>query len=261
MAITRWSDPAVGPTSDDVELIAGVIGGVVYEVRLKLAGPLPAIVGPLAGLEQARALLGALRGRGHGVVACDASAAGQVVSARTLVFGERALEVTSTQTETFSMEYAELMVIVRAACSLVQETTSGPDRLAVAEAALASGRMRVGITTEASQSTDLHLEQVAYLYRRSGGEPVFLREQRLEYLSLGSELRRTKGENFRAVIGKLVERAPHVAVDERLVNHKRRTSLQRSTASGSVSRKTSSNQAETDLAAHVIALAHHQRQA
>ncbi len=268
VAVTRWgaASAAAGaphgvPDDDDFQIVARTIGGVLYEVRLKLVAPLPVVVGPLAGLEQARALLLALRARAHGAVACDADqvvSAADMSSARRFAFTATALDVESTPGHQATMPFDELLAIVRASSTQLEETstTTMKKQFSVGRAALSSGLLRSRQTSETSVNRDIALEQVAYLFRKSGRDPMLLREHQLEYRSLGPRLQPTTGQNFRTVMQLLTERAPHAVLDERLVSQKRRSSMTRAAAVGNVSRTESSNQAETDLAAHVIALAH-----
>jgi hypothetical protein len=67
VAITRWARPL----EEELVELAAIVGEVPYDLRLRLAGTLPAIFGRTSDRQEAIERLGMLRGRGHGAVACD----------------------------------------------------------------------------------------------------------------------------------------------------------------------------------------------
>ena len=67
VAITRWAQPL----EQEAVVLAPLLGMAAYDLKLRLAGPLPAVFARAPELARARELLAALRARGHGAVACD----------------------------------------------------------------------------------------------------------------------------------------------------------------------------------------------
>jgi hypothetical protein len=105
------------------------------------------------------------------------------------------------------------------------------------------------------QASSEEREPVLYVIHRSGTGHVILRAHRLRFGGLGERIGRTVQENFNTMVTLLRERAPGAAFDDRLLRARRGGS--RLAISGSPGQRTvvSSNEAETDLAAHLLAVA------
>ena len=115
-----------------------------------------------------------------------------------------------------------------------------------------------------SRDKESSFEQVMYVFRRSAADPVLLRQNTLRYSGLGSAVARSSPENFSLLIRALRERAPQALYDNRLLTRRRRPTVDRirkgkSDAGSNLSIESisASNAHEVDLAAYLIALAHH----
>jgi hypothetical protein len=95
---------------------------------------------------------------------------------------------------------------------------------------------------------------------RRGSGHVLLRETRLRYGGLGARIGRSTGENFATTLSLIRQHAPAATFDDRLLRLRSSGSVQISgtTAARTV---TTSNDADVDLAAHLLTLAIIQAQA
>lgn len=273
VGVTRWGAapayrdrPTVGQADDaDIQLIARHLGQVPYEVRLKVATSPPVALGPFRDLAQVQELVAELRDRGHGAVACDAE---KVVSsetakvARSFEFGADSLVVALRDGTEGALPYDELMVLVRAVCHRSEEITEETQtkRFSMMRTAMTGGLVRRAQRTSKTQSTTIETEQILYAYRQRGDGTVLFREQSLNFLGLGDRIGLTAVESFDRFVRALAERASAARLDERLVSEKRRGSTLTAASFGGHSRVATSNQGETDLAAHLVAIGHLQNQ-
>ena len=70
VAVTRWGSPLQGELPE----LAARLGMVAYDLRLRLAGVLPAVFAQVEEKMEAAGHVEFLRARGHGAIACDAEA-------------------------------------------------------------------------------------------------------------------------------------------------------------------------------------------
>ncbi len=246
--------------------LAEDLGSTAYDARLLLAPGLPAVVRTTPDRANALDLLARLRARGHGAVACDASA---VVPSADMISMKRFRLTPATivlaDREGLELPYDEVLAIVAAVhrTRTEVETHVKEKRFSVSRAALTSGlSMTRTVSTETHSATE-DREPVLYVFPRSGATPWILRESAAEWTGHGQPLRPTRAENFHVATSELRARAPAAVFDDRLVTRKaRETASLRSTShstAGEGPRQstrvvTSSSEGMVDLLAHLIAL-------
>jgi hypothetical protein len=219
-------------TSPEVEapLLAQDLGITAYEARQKLAVGMPCVLLVTPDRARALSLLGALRGRAHGAVACegrDVVPSGAMVHVRRFHLDAGALVLDPSQegqaaTAPERVPYAEMLALVRAthrrSFETHEETKEKKFRPA---AALMSGGVILTKTVKRDVvRTAEEKEQVLYIVRK-GRVPCLLCEGSAHYAGLGDAVRATRMENFTTTVRLLRERAPAAAYDERLVSLKK----------------------------------------
>ncbi len=260
VAVSRWGSPL------EVALgrLAQQIGVSADDLRLRVAGALPVVVERTADLERARRLLAWLRGEGHGAVACDVGAVPDSASLprwRGFELGEETLTLLDPPAARQRVRYRELTAVVRA-LHVVEEDLheqTSKRKLAIGRAVLTGGlALTKRVTTESHEQREGR-EEVAYLYVTGGPGPWVLREHQLRYDGLGELRGRTTAEGFRALMTELAARAPGALHDDRFVRQRRRDPDVRvdGNALGGVTRRSTAG--ATDLAVHLLVLAHAQR--
>ena len=122
VAATRWSRPF---EQDLVELAAQLLMSA-YDLRLRLSGPLPVVLGTGFLLDPSRKLLDFLRSRGHGAVVCETSdvvASEILFSPREFVFEPTALHVSTAASEQ-SLPYTDITALLPASHKSAEERSS-----------------------------------------------------------------------------------------------------------------------------------------
>ena len=261
VAITRWGQPL----QQEVGALAPLLGMAVYDAKLRLAAPLPVVFARESEVARARELLATVRGRGHGAVACELSfvqSSAEMASPRSYVFEPESFVASDPAWGQQSMPYADIAALIQARAQVIEQSSAitKEKKLSMGRAVLSGGMMmRKTNTTEQRNMTEEH-EQVLYLVRKDGRDPMFLRAGRLRHRGLGDRAGRTSLANFATLIAVLRERAPQALFDDRLVRQRRKVDL--TSISGTATDRTaaSSNASANDLAAHLIAVAHLQGQ-
>ena len=244
--------------SVDVEAaaLAADLGVVAYDARLLLAQGLPAVVLQTPDKSRALDLLGRLRARGHGGLACDTGAvvsSGDMVSMRRFRFEGDAISLDDRPGE--RLPYADVLALVPA-----QHRSRAETKTVTKSTKFSAGRMIMTgglamtktVKTE-SRTTAEDRAHVLYVFRRGGATPWQLQEQGTTWTGLPRPPATAALENFRAAVAALRERAPAAVYDERLLARKstpERAAL--STGAGTTTVRTSSD-AGVDLLAHLIA--------
>ena len=242
----------------EVPLLAADLGVAAFEARQKLAGGFPCVLLFTTDREKTAALVAKLRGRGHGVLACDTAA---VVSASAMLPIQRFhfepdAWVIDASSEGGAVEtrlsFVDIAAVIRAShrhASVVHEQTK--ERKFRPVAALATGGlvMTKTIKQDVTRVTE-EREQVLYVFRR-GGEPCLLGESSAHYAGLGEAVRPTRLENFNVTMRMLKELAPEVPFDERLTTVKKLPS--RPTETGT-RRDFDPETGGVDLLAHLLAM-------
>lgn len=259
VALTRWNQPL----ESELPALAAALGEQPYDLRMKLVGTLPAYVYRGPDVTRAHHVLGVLQARKHGAVAVDfehVADAESMVVPRRVRFDLDRLSVEHHAQNTMQsahLVYAELLAVVHAMQSQATDAShvSTESKVSLGRAALTGGVMWTKSKTTETNTQHTDAEQVLYLFRQSGAEPMLLRQQSIRVEGLGSPAR-TSLEVFRATIDELRKRAPTALYDNRLLTNKRKAALVSHVAHAKTTTTSHSNASENDLAAHVIALAH-----
>jgi hypothetical protein len=270
VALTRWgpphppgSPPDARPAALVEELataLAPHLGRTEYDLRLLLAGALPNVLLRTAEVPRAQELLGVLRAAGHGAVACDldrVAGSGSLLAPRDFVFEADGFSGTVPGSGPVRLEYAQVLALVRATHDTSEEITTETKekKLSLARAAVTGGLSFSKTTTRREHSLRGEREQVLYVFTRSGEGHLLLREQRLRYAGLGERVGRTLLENFNTTVELFCAHAPAAHYDDRLMSQRRRESVVHATSAVGNAQVATTNAAETDLAAHLIAVA------
>ena len=248
VALTRFS-PA-GPLEGEVGALAPVLGVGAYELRLSLAATPPVVLWTGNELDAAKSVLALLRGRGHGAVACDAAS----VASSDAMASPRSFSFTPDGLDDF--RYADMLALLVATHVRHEETNEQhtEKELSLSRAALSGGLVLSKKSTVSKQSSSEEREPVLYVMHRSGSGHLLLRAGSLRYTGLGERIGRTVHENFQILVTLLRERAPKALFDDRL-QKPRRGSLLAVSGTSRERNIVSSNEAETDLAAHLLTVA------
>lgn len=241
------------------------MGLLPYDARLRLNSGVPVILARGLALNVAQQSLSALRAHAHGAVAIEvddvpSSARAPVAASFELTPGE--LVVAERGTQSSRIRYPQLIACVRAIEISEDEQAfeTVEKKLAIGRALLTGGLMTSKtVRTSHSKKSGEH-EQVAYLFRHDGAQPLMLRERSLNYAGLGQDRGHSAAESLNRLIAALQQRAPNMLVDDRLCQRKRRAEL--STISGTSTEQTrsSTNAGANDLAAYILVQAHLQQQ-
>jgi hypothetical protein len=265
IAVTRWGKPF----EEEITDLARLLDAHPYDLRLKLAGRLPVVLARLPDAEQARKLLATLRERTHGAVACDGDkilSSERMVTPRTFEIGEASVTVDDPTREPEPLAYSDLLALVHARIETETRitTTSQSRKFSMGRAVMTGGVVLTKKVSKQSRSMENDFEQVLYVFRRSAADPVLLRQNTLRYSGLGSAVGHSSMENFSLLIRTLRERAPQALYDNRLLQRRRQPTMDTLRKGGSNTKAnlsiesiSNSNANEVDLAAYLVALAHH----
>jgi hypothetical protein len=205
---------ALGASGDEeARALAGDLGGVAYEMRLKLAQPPPVVVLRTGDQAAALDLLRKLRARGHDAIALDEDAVPQPSLVRSFRFGDAALE-----RDEGVLPYGDMLTLIRAALTVHTETVERvTERKLRVGATLATGGIPMMKKVTREEKHVAHDRQdLLYVYPAGGGTPWLVTERGTVYASL-SDVAPTQRENFLRVVSELRARAPSATYDERLL--------------------------------------------
>lgn len=246
VAITRWG-PAL---EEELPHLAADLGETAYDLRLRIAGPLPVVLSRVESVEGATGLVTMLRGRGHGAVACDenrVACTAEMLCPDSYRFEADALVVSHPAWGERSLPYAGLVALVLATTTVVEHTIDvQKTKNFSAGRALLTGGLVMRKTTKVTREhkTETHERIVCVIDEH--GEPLRLAETELSHDGLGAEMKSTAHDNFDTLILDLRARAPQAFFDDRLVHS---TRFQRGlTATSSVS--------SVDLHVHLLVTAY-----
>ncbi|HEY1959218.1 MAG TPA: hypothetical protein VGH28_26570 [Polyangiaceae bacterium] len=218
---------------DEARALAALVGGHPYEMRLKLAQPVPIVLFRTSDPQAAAKLANDLRARGHDAVALDEDAIAEPFVVRDFRLGETSLECGDG-----ALAYGEVLALVRAAITIDTERVARftERKLRPGAAIVTGGLVMTKKVTREEKHTTHDREELLYIFRGAGGRAWLLSERAAVYAALEG-VARTQRENFTRVAGELRARAP-AAWDERLLSYKQIT-----------------DRRELDLRAHMIAIA------
>jgi hypothetical protein len=260
VALTRVREPL--DARQEAPRLASELGLSPYDVRMMLRGQTPIVVLRTSEWARAGQALAVLREWGHGAVACDLGEVASGATAmcpRAFTFEDGAFVAIHPSWARRTVRFDEIAVLVRATWS-----TSAADPV-VLDPTLAFVLTPVPQGLSPSpvprrvRSADVR-EQVLYVFLAPGLQLLLLRETALDYRGLGERAAHAIRQNFSTVVAELRARAPLAVYDARLVSRRRKSTIAKERGKGRLSPSAPSNVAETDLAAHLIALAHRDAQ-
>jgi hypothetical protein len=253
VAVTRWGSPLPGELPE----LAARLGMVAYDLRLRLAGGLPAVFAQVEEKMEAAGHVEFLRARGHGAVACDAEAVPGPEDQIVPVDFEptaTALRGTCTRGRHFELPFAEILAIVHAACVTSSEhtVTTQEKKFAPGRAVLSGGMVLRKKVDRVDKAVTQEQEQMIYMFCRSHPAPYVWKELTLRYQGLGDRRQLTTMQNFATLSKRLRTLVPHAFHDQRLLTHKRRADISVLAGSARDRRLETSNAGENDLAVFLL---------
>jgi len=253
VALTRWGRPM----ESELAILAGWLGLTAYDLRLRLAGSLPAVLQPVPDASSAATLRDALRARGHGAVAVGlVEVAGPEAQRipRSFALSPHAISGLDTAGRPFELAYVELLALLRASRVRVTErtVTSHAKKLDLGRAVLSGGLVVRKTVDTSTRHKSEELDQVRYVFGPSDPTPYLFSASTLRYEGLGPDLGVATLQNFQSLVSALRARAPRALYDERLLTVKRKASLAAVGGSATDRVVTESNASENDLAAALL---------
>jgi hypothetical protein len=249
----------------DQKELASWISLSPYDFGLRVRAGLPALLGGFATMQEAESLVTKLRARGYGAVRSDskdvAGSSEQRVP-RDFHLTGGVLAGVDHAGKAFQLQLRDVVALIRATSILTIEsnTTVEKSQFAIGRALATGGVVMKKKVAQTNSATSEEREQVLYLFGQSGQHPLLFRETRLHYQGLGAALKPVASQNFATLIQLLRAAAPHAFYDERFLKQKRKASSFSISAVGKDLSVASSNTDDTDLAAHLLVLAHDQNQ-
>ena len=214
VAITRL----VTTIEVEAKALAGDLGTLPYEQRLRLNAGVPTIVLATPDAARAATLVTALRERGHDVLRCDR--ADVIASAAMVAVRRPQLEIDALVAGEARVAWSDIAALVRAthrtSTASVDEVTQS--KFSLGRAVITGGVVmtKMAVRTARVARVD-EIEPVLYLFPRTGGLPWLLRERSLRYDALGAEVTPSSSHNFTRLVDLLRTRARGATYDERLV--------------------------------------------
>lgn len=260
VAVTRWGEGL----QQQLPELAAMLGLFPYDLRMRLNGPLPAIVARIPEQAKASTLMAKLREWGHGAVGCDLDTVpttDRMHAPRHFQFAGEYLHTRGAGNDAETILRDEVLGLIHAiTLTDVRTTQSRTSKTFSPTRALVTGGLSMRKEqTKTSFVNESDGEQRLYLVRRSLDTMVFC-QHNLRYAGLGD----AKGHSSLASFGALVERlrrfAPNAFYDTQLFETRRRSSFVGVTKakSGKQEREAveRSNVGEVDLAARLLLIAH-----
>jgi hypothetical protein len=241
---------------EDLPALGVDMGATAYDARLLVAAGTPAIVRTTPDRALALDLLTRLRARGHGAVACDATA---VVAAADMVAIRRprlegdAIAIDDRTND--RLPYDDVLALVPAVHRrrIDAATQTRETKVSMGRALLTGGMSFTKTVKTNTHNATEERDGVLYVFRRSGALPWILREHGTGWGALGLPLAPSESENYRMALAALRERTPGATFDDRLMKRKAGERSALSGGGGNTTVKTSS-EGGVDLLAHLLAM-------
>ncbi|MFH1812081.1 MAG: hypothetical protein ABIJ09_25305 [Pseudomonadota bacterium] len=261
LAVSRW---ATTPAAEAATL-AAELGIAVYDLTLRLNGPLPVLVATNLEDSAARRLLGGLRARNNGAICLDQHtllAVADLYVPRTFSGDATGLVLSEPGKPPVSVRFGEIAALLRAKGSVESSTHIKTEhRTFSAAKAVMTGGLLVSKTVRSELSQVVaEQEQVLYIVMAAPARALVLQESTLHYEGLGALLQKTTAENFRILRQVLRDHAPQALYDERLFVQRRKRELVSLAGTTTNSEAISSNSYTNLLAAQLIVAAHREGQ-
>jgi hypothetical protein len=254
LAVTRWREPAAARAEqawlqEQLELAP-------YDASVRLHTRIPVVLAEDLDAERGRAMLAELQGRGHGAVLCDMSLAPReetTAVVRDFVFERERFVGIDAERRRFPVGYGEIIGVFEAMETRDENVavTRQKRQFSMRRAALTGGVMPWKKVEKDATRVLVEHERVAYLFRRSGPEPMLLRQDSLRYDGLGEYRPPTKIAGFQALLQWLCEYAPQAVHDGRMLTARRGTEL-RAVEGARKMRAVRSNEEANALAAWLL---------
>ncbi|HEY4015942.1 MAG TPA: hypothetical protein VGM06_21545 [Polyangiaceae bacterium] len=235
----------VSPTEDDMTAIAAAIGASTYDVRMRLAAGVPAVLMTTSDEAAARATAQAIGARGHGAIVCDSRdvvPGPAMVPVRHFVLGEDALRADRAQPD--ELPYRQMRVLVHVAHRELRHVI-GHEMVYVGPR---EGMARREVITDEHDSP-----HSLYIFPSDGTTPWILREREAHYTALGAAAGPARHMNFLATIAALRARAPIAHFDDRFATHPRSPSHYTRSYGHPEGESSPWADHDADLAAHLLA--------
>jgi hypothetical protein len=200
-------------SEDDAGAVAREVGANAYDVRMRLAAGLPAVVMTTADEEAAWTAARSIGGLGHGALVCDTRnvvPGPSMVAVRHFVFGEDALR--ADRAEPDEMPYRQIRVLVHVAHDELRNVV-GHEMVYVGP--------REGVARREVVTGEHDSPHSLYVFASEGRTPWILREREAHYVGLGKAMGPVRHLNFLATIAAIRARAPSAHFDARLAEHPR----------------------------------------
>jgi hypothetical protein len=194
--------------------LAALLGVSAYDVKSRIAGPLPKILLQTANGETARRVCRGIAARGHGALALDAStvvAATEMVSLHRFELDEGGMSSQAGD----RLAWSDLGVVVVAGRSLRVARTTEETQY---QSSL-GGRRPNQVTREVTRA-ESSTTHSAYFFpnaHAASRRPWVLDEATAQFSSLGPSMQPTRRANFHTTISKVRQLAPGVVIDDRFV--------------------------------------------
>ncbi|MBW2700471.1 MAG: hypothetical protein JRF33_06590 [Deltaproteobacteria bacterium] len=216
VALTRWARPM----NEELMALAPLLGETAYDLRLRMAGPAPVLVGQRLSLDQARDLLQVLLGRGHGAVAFEAKKVldrAQIQRPRRIGIDGDILSL-RTPDERRALDLKQIFCLLLAVHRSHEESseTIKQKKFSAGRAVMTGGLIRNKKKKVTITQSEDHRERVLYLFRRDGLQTIALHESLLIMEAEAEAIEATRNSNFTALLERIRQAAPHANYDERL---------------------------------------------
>ena len=202
--------------------LAAVFGITPYEARSRVIAPAggPAVVASFAGLDPAAACAAQLRGAGFTpLLVADQEIETDTGRAlvRELQFAQHGLRVETRNMGTLSVPYADIDLVLRGAGIVTSSEieTKTEKKFDLGRAVVSGGMMLRKKTTTVTEHTSSERQPFCHLYR-PGRPPVVLRQNDMDYSSLGADRQLSRDANFNWICAELRRRCPAATWDDRL---------------------------------------------
>jgi hypothetical protein len=264
IAITRW-----GPGFDQqLPELAKMLGLFPYDLRARIAGPLPVIVARTPERELASQLMAKLREWGHGVVGCDAGSvpsAANIHQPRDFSFEGEVLHTEDHAHHHADVRGSDVYALVHAMVLADHQNTKEKTTtsLSASRFVLTGGMVMSKTSTKTTRGTDSESEERIYMFTQTDGawgESMVWSQHQLRYTGLGAAMGHSSHESFAALTQQLRSFCPGAYYDDSLRSSRRKITFEAAISAKSddakVSSVTSSNASGVDLAAYLILMAH-----
>jgi hypothetical protein len=198
---------------EEASVLAGEVRSSAYDLRMRLAGLLPAIVLLTSDASEANAVLRGIRLRGHGVVGCDLNRlipSTSMVPMHHFVLDDAGMRADRESRDV--LPYKSIQSLLHAA---------HPELHQVIGHEMVYAGPRQGMKRQETITSEHDAPQSLYVFRNDGETPWILREREAHYDALGALAGPVQHQNFLAAIHVLRARAPHAHFDDRLAVHPR----------------------------------------